>query len=323
MKNSERISVIVPVYNSGRYLEKCVDSILSQTYAEYETILINDGSTDDSGSICDRYARLYPDRIRTIHQTNRGAAAARNAGISAASGDYLAFIDSDDYIEPDMLSHSMDLIRKYGADMSAVEKWVEYEDGTRYCREMSDIEACWSAREALIWINSYRYLYTGFNTLVISRAALGDLRFPEGKRSEDYALQYRVIARCSRIVYSSKRLYHYVQTDESCSRTKNICLAPMDISMEQLAFFQQNYPDIVFAAETSCAFEHMGIWTAYLRSGTACPRELKRRLSGVVNRYLRSVLHNRYIPGIKKMQALAFCCAPPVYKWIIIRKEHR
>lgn len=323
MMNNERISVIIPVYNAAPYLKKCMDSVIAQTYPAYEIVLIDDGSTDTSGSICDHYRAQYPELIKVIHQKNRGAAAARNAGIAVSSGDYYAFIDADDYMEPEMLDTSINLIRKYEADMSAVEKWVEYANGGRYCRETEEIEACWDPKEALVWINSYRYLYTAFSNLLISRNAFGELRFPEGERSEDYALQYQVIARCKRIAYCSRPLYHYVQTAESCSRTANICLAPMAISMEQLRFFQKYFPDIVFAAETSCAFEHMGIWTAYLRNGVQCPRTLMRKLRKVVRQYLKSVLTNPYLLKIKKLQAIAFCYAPHVYKWIITRTKHR
>lgn len=323
MMNNERISVIIPVYNAAPYLEKCVDSVLAQTCSAHEIILIDDGSTDASGAICDRYVVQYPELVQVIHQMNRGAAAARNAGIATATGDYYAFVDSDDYLEPEMLRATINLIHKYDADMAAAERWVEYASGERYCRQAEPVEACWNTEEALVWLNSYRYLYTGLPSSLVSRKAFGDLRFPEGARCEDFALQYQIIARCRKIAYTSAPLYHYVQTDESCSRTANICLAPMDISMEQLEFFKAHFPDIVFAAETCCAFEHMGIWTAYLRNGVPCPRPLLRKLRGVTRRYLKSVLRNRYIPGIKKLQAIAFCYAPPVYKRIIVRTKHR
>ena len=321
--NNERISVIIPVYNAAPYLEKCVDSVLAQTCPAYEIILTDDGSTDASSEICDRYKARYPELVQVIHQENRGAAAARNAGIEIAGGDYFSFVDADDYLEPEMLRVSIDLIRKYGADMVATERWVEYANGERYCRQTEPIEACWNTEEALVWLNSYRYLYTGLPSSMVSQKAFGDLRFPEGARCEDFALQYQVIARCGKIAYTSVPLYHYVQTNESCSRTANICPAPMDISMEQLKFFEAYFPNIVFAAETSCAFEHMGIWTAYLRNGAPCPQPLLRRLRSVTRRYLKSVLRNRYIPKIKKLQAIAFCYAPPVYKRIIIRTKHR
>lgn len=108
------VSVVVPVYNVEKYLKKCVDSILAQTYSDYEIILVDDGSTDSSGAICDSYIRN--DNIRVIHKKNSGLGMARNSGIEIAKGDYIAFLDSDDYWSPDALELLMSGIQKYGAD---------------------------------------------------------------------------------------------------------------------------------------------------------------------------------------------------------------
>lgn len=110
------ISVIVPVYNVSAYLPECLDSILSQDYEKLEVILIDDGSTDDSGAICDAYAQR-DGRIRVIHQKNGGAAAAKNAGLRAATGEYLSFADSDDFLEPGAYAYMMSLLKENGADI--------------------------------------------------------------------------------------------------------------------------------------------------------------------------------------------------------------
>ncbi len=98
------ISVVVPVYNSSQYLERCVDSILNQSYGDFELLLIDDGSTDDSGTICDKYS-LLDKRVKAFHQTNKGVSAARNHGLHASNGEWITFIDSDDYIKPDYLAN--------------------------------------------------------------------------------------------------------------------------------------------------------------------------------------------------------------------------
>ena len=112
---NQTISVIVPVYNVETYLPQCVRSILSQDYEDLEVILIDDGSTDASGLLCDQYAREDP-RVRVIHQQNGGAAAAKNAGLRAATGAYLTFADSDDYLEPDAYGFLMKTLQETGAD---------------------------------------------------------------------------------------------------------------------------------------------------------------------------------------------------------------
>ena len=112
------ISVIVPVYNVEEYLERCVDSILRQTYTNLEVILVDDGSTDNCPQICEQYAS-FDKRVRVIHQSNGGLFAARNAGIDAAKGEYLSFIDSDDFISEDMYTSLYGNLKKYDADIAA------------------------------------------------------------------------------------------------------------------------------------------------------------------------------------------------------------
>ena len=109
------ISVIVPVYNAGDYFNHCVDSILNQTYKRIELILVDDGSTDDSRARCDEFAKS-DNRIKVIHKANGGAASARNAGLDAATGDYIGFVDADDWIDSDMYEIMLSEIIKYGAD---------------------------------------------------------------------------------------------------------------------------------------------------------------------------------------------------------------
>ena len=115
-----RISIIVPVYNVEKYLKKCVDSILGQTFTDFELLLIDDGSTDNSGSICDELAKT-DNRIKVIHKENGGLSDARNIGIEVAKGDFIGFIDSDDYIDEDMYAFLYNNILKYDAELSMCE----------------------------------------------------------------------------------------------------------------------------------------------------------------------------------------------------------
>ena len=114
---SELISVIIPVYNAEKTLTRCVNSILSQSYNNIEVILVNDGSSDNSGTICDHFS-VDNERIKVIHTQNSGASAARNIGVNAAEGDFIAFADSDDYTDPLWLEHLMDLIKRKNTDIS-------------------------------------------------------------------------------------------------------------------------------------------------------------------------------------------------------------
>ena len=317
------ISVIIPVYNTAEYLRACLDSILAQRQYIREIILVDDGSTDESAAICDEYAKNWPDLVIAEHQTNQGSSAARNRAIDRAKGEYLSFIDSDDYIEPDMYSRLLSLIDETGADMACGAMWIEKTDGEKFCRVPEGVRKCWNTREALVELNSYRYLYTSFCCAIFAREAVGELRFPVGTLCEDYYLLHQVVARCKKVAYDSHPVYHYIQRGNSNSRSKKISLAPMDASRAQLEFFRKNFPEIAHVAEADCAFAHMGIYTAYVRSGQECPKALMGQLLATARKYLPGVLKSDNLPRMKKLQALAFCFAPPVYRMVIARTEHR
>ena len=127
--SGKMISVIIPIYNTGKYLERCIDSILKQTYKELQVILVNDGSTDNSLSIMKEYMKQDP-RIFIIDRPHEGVSAARNAGLKEATGEYISFIDSDDWIEPDMYKIIHDILLENNADRVSCEWIEEYSDGT-------------------------------------------------------------------------------------------------------------------------------------------------------------------------------------------------
>lgn len=123
-----KISIIVPVYNSSKYLRSCIDSILKQSLSDWELILVNDGSTDDSGEICDEYAVKYP-AIRVIHKENAGVSEARNTGLVAATGEYVGFVDSDDTIRPEMYQEMYDAAMENDAEIVMCDAVTVYPDG--------------------------------------------------------------------------------------------------------------------------------------------------------------------------------------------------
>ena len=131
MNQSPRISVIVPVYNVEQYLPRCVESILAQTYENLEILLVDDGTKDNCGAICDAYAR-QDERVKVIHKENGGLSSARNAGIDVSTGEYFSFVDSDDWIEPDMYEKMMALTEKYGVRLVCAGRWdVSSETGEK------------------------------------------------------------------------------------------------------------------------------------------------------------------------------------------------
>lgn len=326
---NQELSVVVPVYNVEKYLNKCVDSILNQTLPVAEIILVDDGSKDASGKIADEYARKYA-QIRVIHQKNGGSSAARNSGIDAASKPYITFVDSDDYIEPTMYERLMTLLQDNDADISIGGVWYEQETGEKYAPYAANIEKVWNKKESLIELNSYQYFNMSFCDAIFKRSlfessAYGEetLRFPVGKLCEDFYLMHKIVARAEKIVYTSTPFYHYVQRENSNSRNVKVNLAPMDASVQQLAFYKKWFPDLSYVAETACFFAYASIYTTYCRNGQKCPADLVKKINPVCREYLFSVLKNAHIPKAKKAQAIVFCFAKPIYREIVSRKEHR
>jgi len=197
------ITVIVPVYNTAAYLPACLESIRAQTHANLEILLIDDGSTDGSGEICNAFARRDC-RFRVIHQENRGLSAARNAGLDAAQGQYISFVDSDDEIVPEMLEILLRELEKAGADMALCNlRRLPGGDTPMAPGVLNTAEFLERllGEEAWYYVTVPNKLYT--------RALWRDLRFPEGYIHEDEAVIYELAARCRRIAIAAPALYFY------------------------------------------------------------------------------------------------------------------
>lgn len=152
------ISVIVPVYNVERYLDQCMHSLVRQSYANLEIIVIDDGSTDSSGRKCDAWAER-DSRIRVIHQANKGLADARNTGLDTARGDYIGFVDSDDYTLPDMFSTMMRNIWESEADLSIISYERENPDGGIYSNALFGQKLVMTSEDAFKYVNMHGYFY--------------------------------------------------------------------------------------------------------------------------------------------------------------------
>lgn len=248
--NRPLISVIVPVYNVERYISRCVDSILAQTYENLEIILIDDGSTDASGRICEAYKERDA-RIRTIHRSNGGMSAARNAGIQAAGGAYISFVDSDDYIAEDLIAYLYHLASSNCAQISVCGYQKLYE-GSGYAAEPIHVEpvtVCGSenALSMLLYQN-------GIIASVWGKLFQGNLfqavRFPEGRWHEDVAVMYRLLDSAEVIAIGTETKYFYVQRQGSITNS-DFDIRRMDyirFTAECMAYMRARHPDLEQAA---------------------------------------------------------------------------
>lgn len=207
---NEMISVIVPVYNVDKYLDKCIETIRNQTYENLEIILIDDGSTDQSGNLCDVYAKQDM-RIHVIHQENRGLSGARNRGIEEARGEYLAFIDGDDYIDSRMMEVLLNNMISTQADISVVDFQRVDEDMVLHEIDIQDQIQIYEGANILsrLWMDNVRTVIA-CNKLY-KKSLFDDLQYPIGRYHEDTFIIHRLLYQCSRVVYSNLKLYYYVQ----------------------------------------------------------------------------------------------------------------
>ena len=211
-----KISIIVPVYNVERYLRQCIDSILAQTYRDFELFLVDDGSPDNSGKICDEYARKDL-RIHVFHKPNGGVSSARNLGIDNAKGEYISFIDADDYIEPNFAEEMVKAMEGYDADLVCCGIWENEKSINKRIRS-TDKDKIYDMKGGLIELivpdAYFGWCFNKFYKRSIVKNT--DIKFPEGIRySEDWVFIINYITHSSKIVYISKVLYHYVSNEMS------------------------------------------------------------------------------------------------------------
>lgn len=207
------ISVIVPVYKTEKYLKKCVDAILKQTYTDFELILVDDGSPDRCPEICDELANL-DDRVSVLHKPNGGPSEARNCGVKESIGEYITFIDSDDLVHPRYLETLVYINSKYNADISCVKLGIVHED-ISINMEYKGKEILFSGDEAVINMLYQRDIDTSPCAVLVKRGIIENNPFPVGKYHEDDFTTYKYFLDAQRVVIYTGMLYFYVQRPES------------------------------------------------------------------------------------------------------------
>lgn len=264
------VSVIVPVYGVEAYLEKCVRSILTQDMDDFELILVDDGSPDACGEICDRFAE-QDKRVQTIHKENGGLSDARNAGIDAAKGEYLSFIDADDFVEPTYLSYLLSLMRAAtGCKVCQANHFVERngKSGPAYPTEETTVFSTRNAYEAVLYhdrvdVSAWGKLY--------HRSVFDSLRFPKGRLYEDTFVFGDVLKAALTYVYGGRPQYHYVQRKSSIVNRgfSEKTLQFMDSVQRLTETALRSFPDLDAACLRRTAHAHLSV----LRYMQHCPKE--------------------------------------------------
>lgn len=262
------ISVIVPVYNVAPYLDRCVESIVGQTYTQLEIILVDDGSTDGSGALCDGWAARDA-RISVVHKENGGASDARNAGVARAQGDYIGLVDSDDVLHPAMYASLYDILQRGDAqiaecrlvpfgDGDALPAW----DGTEPVGQPFEVLSAQQALQELICWRKCRQTPTN---KLYEAAYVRQIPFAVGKINEDEFWTYRVFALARRVAYTDAVLYYYYQRENSIMHVPYSAkrLDGLEAFGERMHFVREHFPaldaDATAAYLSACMYHYQAI----------------------------------------------------------------
>ena len=299
------ITVVVPVYNVEKYLSRCLESIINQSYQNLQIVLVDDGSQDSSGRICDEY-ESRDRRIQVIHQPNSGLAGARNAGLAVAKGEYIGFVDSDDRISIDMFETLFEEIKKYDCDISICGRYLETEDG--------NIIPFFDLTESIV-MNNHDAIRKFLVSDHIDSAVwdklykinlFDEIEFPKCRYvSEDVPVIYKVLCRAQKIVHCGKPLYYYLVRSGSTSHSKYT-----DKSMGLYHYFKEvrdevsvRYPDL--KEESNFYYLKSLLYLFYLIQEGCPDNKVEKMIRNEIKTNLSAICKNRYLKKSYKIFAFA------------------
>ena len=238
------ISIIIPVYKVEKYLEKCIQSVINQTYENLQIILVDDGSPDNCGKICDEYAKK-DHRIEVIHKSNGGLSDARNKGLEIAKGEYIGFVDSDDYIEADMYEVLYNLLKQYNADVSICNFYtvsqgkISIKNADNGINEYNRIEIL---KEILLDRNIQSYAWNK----LYKKELFDEIKYPIGKKYEDIGTTFYSLEKCNKVVVTGKSEYYYINRQDSIVNnvTESTITDYIELIMQRYDYIEENIKEL-------------------------------------------------------------------------------
>ncbi len=300
------VSIVVPVYNVKPYLYQCINSIIKQDYTNLEIIIVDDGSTDGCAAICDEYA-AKDDRIQVVHKTNGGLSSARNAGTKIAKGKYIAFIDSDDWVSEDYISHQIRLANQYKADIIVMGHCSIWEGGEApkidYSNEKISEYSKIEALEAILY--GFKMQVSAckmFKTELIKRYP-----FPVGALYEDLGMMYKVFGDAEIVVQSNLPMYYYRRRNGSIINEKfdSRHLVIIDHAQKQYDYIKDNYPQLLKAASYRCAYVVTELSPKVLNVND---KATFMKIRKVLIQHKKDILFNHKVQSKCKIRAFAILC---------------
>lgn len=304
------VSVIVPVYNVEKELPECIDSILKQTYQNIEVLLIDDGSPDRSGAICDRY-QVKDSRVRVFHKKNGGLSDARNYGIERCKGEYLICVDSDDVVKDTLIETELALAQKHRADM-VVSPYQKFQDSSELFVSEEIHSGCVGQKEALSrLLYQDKVFHTGAHCKLYKRSLFDGVQYPVGLFYEDLATTYRLILKAERIAFTSEKMYGYRIRAGSIMR-QGYSPKKMSCIVVSKQFFQEistRYPELTTAASSRAFSVNRAI---YLQIPSD-KKEERKQIWNEMKKYRKTVLKDEKARKREKIMALISYCGSIIF----------
>ena len=299
--NNPLISVIIPIYKVEEYLSECVESIIAQSYKNLEIILVDDGSPDNCPVICDDYAKK-DERIKVVHKKNGGLSDARNAGLNVATGKYVCFVDSDDYVAPDFIKRLLEALEKNDADMSVCKYKIVLPDNSKRFDE--------SPKSGVLSVDDYwQNVFSGmYTTFVVAWNKLYKMdifktaKYAKGKINEDQIILHEILDKCQKVAVIDEALYYYRKREDSITggKKKTISADAYEGLLERASYFLEK--------------KKYNFCTAQIHAllGETTSRKQAKKYAGQITRIAKSIPKKYMTRGLKaKVFALRF--APGIY----------
>ncbi len=319
------ISVIVPVYNCEKYLEKCINSILSQTFDDLELILINDGSSDNSGKICDEF-KEKDSRVKIVHQKNMGVSVARNVGLDVSEGKYIGFIDGDDYIESDMYEFLYNNIKKNEAEVAIcgiANIFMKNNGSEKLTRQISDFSGVKVLNGEEAFSESLKSKIFSVNPVnkLFDKKLFDGKRFPEGKISEDAFLIPKVLLKANKVVCSSDIKYYYIRHENSIT-TSNFFDKDWNVTeayLNHLNTVKKHYPKLIKEAEFRYIWSYTYVLDKMIVSKNKVNKSDYDKALKFIRKNIFKIIFNPYFSLKRKIVSCVLMMNENLYKKLIIK----
>ena len=320
---NELISIIVPVYNVERYLEKCVNSIINQTYKNLEIILVDDGATDSSGNMCDELAKS-DNRIKVYHKENGGLSDARNYGVERATGDYIGFVDSDDYIDSEMYEKLYEAIKKENVDVAECSLKVIYPGKI----ELFTDEKYYKVLGKTEYLEEYltiKKIFGSVWTKLIKSDVAKKLVFPKGKLYEDTYYAYDLIEKVDRYVIMNNPYYNYLMRENSITNAKfnPRILDLIEIVEKFHKTTYENYPGLKEAADCRKMYAYFSVLNSILLEENYRDNEYYSEILNYFKRNYISLLKNKYINHNRKLSVILIKLNIDLYRKVLMKYKKK